>query len=68
MTDQDADPDQRRPGRNKQGNECKRLAEGESKNDGRRPWLMDTHKLHHVLGVAFDAFEHAGGGPVTGTV
>src|SRR5215510_11887244 len=64
--DQDADSNQRRPGRNEQGNECKRFAEGERKNNGRRPRLVDTHKLHHLLGVSFEALEHAGGGPVTG--
>src|SRR6476646_12191696 len=68
VTDQDADSHQRSPGRNEQGNECKRLAEGESKNYGRRPRLMVTHKLHHVLGVGFEALEHMGGGPVTGSV
>src|SRR5262252_2683767 len=62
--DQNADPNQRRPGRDEQGNECKRFAEGERKNDGRRPRLVDTHKLHHLLGVSFEALEHAGGGPV----
>src|SRR5262249_32762337 len=62
VTDQDADSDQRRPGRNKQGNECKRLAEGESENNGRRPRLMEPHKLHYVLGIGFEAVEHAGGG------
>src|SRR5262252_10889201 len=63
--DQDTDSNQRRPGRNEQGNECKRFAEGERKNNGRRPRLVDTHKLHHLLGVSFEALEHAGGGPVT---
>src|SRR5262249_3280688 len=62
--DQNADPNQRRPGWDEQGNECKRFAEGERKNDGRRPRLVDTHKLHHLLGVSFEALEHAGGGPV----
>src|SRR5499433_3857684 len=63
--DQDANPNQRRPGGDEQGNECKRFAEGERKNNGRRPRLVDTHKLDHLLSVSFEALEHAGGGPVT---
>src|SRR5215471_17022040 len=64
--DQDADADQRRPCRNEQRNECKRFAEGERKNNRRRPRLVDTHKLHHLLGVSFEVLEHAGGSPVNG--
>src|SRR5262249_1011701 len=68
VIDQDADSDQRSPGWNEQGNECKRLAKGESKDYGRRPRLMVTHKRHHVLAVGFEALEHAGGSAVTSPV
>ncbi len=64
-SDQHADPDQRRPGRKQQRNERQQLAEGERKNDRRRPRLVDAHELHHLVGVSFEAREHAGGSPVT---
>src|SRR5262245_63373961 len=53
--DQNADPNQRRPGWDEQGNECKRFAEGERKNDGRRPRLRseehtsELQSLRHLV-------------------